>query len=644
VADWRPEVIAAVEQWAHTQPGAEEGATWRRRGQATPHADDWLVLDLRDQGPGPESWLRACLGTAEGPERDPAFPVEELRVVDSVVHLREPVGLPPASRYVWTQEMSPRFLAERLAHGLRAASSAPLADALAGRELAGPPTAQVDAPALLDAQVEALRACLSPGVRLVCGPPGTGRTEVLARALEEQVRRGHRVLLVSAADVAVDQVLLTAVRRLRPEPGTVLRVGWAQLSEIASDPGVQLDLLAARAAADAARERARAGADLAELAQNDEAVDRLREQLADYDDPAFRRAATRVDGEVAARTARSSVRDAEAAAESAEDERSRASAERDEAEQAYTARTVERAAYADLDRLSAELEELDREQAAAELARDAPAAVTSPVGWFAARRRRARRAARDAASVVADAESRRPKLLALQQEARQLVGSFSRAELTEIDERWQAARARATDADAEYARTRDRLASAQEDLAIIEGLGTPSAADRELVAACRAAGTPTRFAEFLRLLAAQRASSDRRAALQAEYGELIDRCRTLRADAERELVSEARVVATTLAGSRVHPAVSEEMFDVVLVDEAAAATLAEVLLALARGRVTAVLFGDLPRLGPVLDSDVDRHEDPGHRRWIAATCFSHVGVATPEQAVEHSSCTVLPSE
>jgi superfamily I DNA/RNA helicase len=108
------------------------------------------------------------------------------------------------------------------------------------------PTARHTVAGLLPAQLEAYRACLSPGVRLVWGPPGTGKTRVLASAIEELVCAGKRVLIVSTANVAVDNALRAVVSSLPPRPGVAVRVGTAFDEKIATDPDVQLELLAAR--------------------------------------------------------------------------------------------------------------------------------------------------------------------------------------------------------------------------------------------------------------------------------------------------------------------------------------------------------------------------------------------------------------
>lgn len=57
-------------------------------------------------------------------------------------------------------------------------------------------------------QKEAVRKMLvSPDLCLVQGPPGTGKTTVIAEAIYQFVRRGHRVLIASQSNDAVDNAL-----------------------------------------------------------------------------------------------------------------------------------------------------------------------------------------------------------------------------------------------------------------------------------------------------------------------------------------------------------------------------------------------------------------------------------------------------
>src|SRR5207247_4456747 len=85
-----------------------------------------------------------------------------------------------------------------------------LADRLADGRIDPLPQASAEPPpADFDpSQRQAFHACLVPGVRLVCGPPGAERTRVLVEAIDRLVERGRRVLLLSASDPAVDETLL----------------------------------------------------------------------------------------------------------------------------------------------------------------------------------------------------------------------------------------------------------------------------------------------------------------------------------------------------------------------------------------------------------------------------------------------------
>ena len=63
-------------------------------------------------------------------------------------------------------------------------------------------------PNLDDAQKRAVQVMLSaPELALIQGPPGTGKTTVIAEAIAQLARRGKKVLLVSQANLAVDNAL-----------------------------------------------------------------------------------------------------------------------------------------------------------------------------------------------------------------------------------------------------------------------------------------------------------------------------------------------------------------------------------------------------------------------------------------------------
>lgn len=88
-------------------------------------------------------------------------------------------------------------------------------------------------------QLAALRRCLGSDFLMVWGPPGTGKTHVLARILREEVLAGRSVLLMSNTNIAVDQALANFLKlcdtqdSLRElfEQGKFVRLGTPQIDD-----------------------------------------------------------------------------------------------------------------------------------------------------------------------------------------------------------------------------------------------------------------------------------------------------------------------------------------------------------------------------------------------------------------------------
>lgn len=88
-------------------------------------------------------------------------------------------------------------------------------------------------------QTVALRKCLGSSFFMVWGPPGTGKTYVLARLLQEEALEGHTVLLLSNTNIAVDQALAKFLELCRTddklralfEQGKFVRLGNSQVPE-----------------------------------------------------------------------------------------------------------------------------------------------------------------------------------------------------------------------------------------------------------------------------------------------------------------------------------------------------------------------------------------------------------------------------
>ena len=80
-------------------------------------------------------------------------------------------------------------------------------------------------------------------MHLVWGPPGTGKTKVIAQSLQDLVAEGKSVLLVSMTNIAVDNALAKAAAAISPAPGVMVRVGTPHLTAIAQNSAVNLQRL-----------------------------------------------------------------------------------------------------------------------------------------------------------------------------------------------------------------------------------------------------------------------------------------------------------------------------------------------------------------------------------------------------------------
>ncbi|MHA6618573.1 AAA domain-containing protein [Pseudonocardia sp. DLS-67] len=615
-AQWRTDVVAGVERWAAVEGGPRRAATWVDLGPAVPLDDGRLGVDARDRR---VAFLDACLAGELGPEHGLAHAVEELRDEAGVLVLRPPVGSPEDGRHLWCRTEP---VAGSLLEGLRAAGEAPLADALARKDLAGEPTSKAKAEGLVDEQVEALRACLSPGVRLVWKPPGAGTTEVLARAIEALVDEGRRVLLVSTLDEAVDAALDAAVERMAPEPGVAVRIGGARTP------------VAAVASAEADEECVAVAAELRASAELAPEIEGLRTELDGFDEPGYRLAAARVTAGHTLDDLRPRLVEAESAAEVARRAVVATATGLGEALDAQAALRPVRDAI-DHQRLAVDgLAALEARQRALQEERDALAA-DEPSGRRARRqhRRHVEEAGLEVRRFTGAAAAGRRRWLDVQLQARALIGEHTESELDDADLRAATAEAEVAAADEQYRSARELLIRLRGEVDAAEARGAATDEDRRLVADSVVRGLPDRHARLYELIGRLNGA----AALEVRHRELADRARALRTDAEARLVRDARVVATTLTLSHLHPALADAGFDVVLVDGAGAAPLAEVLLALCRATTTAVVFGDFLQLGPAVPDD----PSPDLQRWVRATCFSHLGIETPADVDAHAGCVAL---
>ncbi len=105
-----------------------------------------------------------------------------------------------------------------------------------------------------EAQKQAIKASFSSQLSIIWGPPGTGKTRTVAKAIEAHLNAGRRVLLVSHANNAVDEALEDVAEHLKAttfyQEGKLVRLGKPQVEhfeKLERDyPLVLLDKIAAK--------------------------------------------------------------------------------------------------------------------------------------------------------------------------------------------------------------------------------------------------------------------------------------------------------------------------------------------------------------------------------------------------------------
>lgn len=89
---------------------------------------------------------------------------------------------------------------------------------------------------LQTSQQTAIEKTLSQPICFIWGPPGTGKTTTIAKIASALIQEGRRVLLLSMANVAVDEAILKLKDQAHQHPGTILRYGYPRDPLILEDP------------------------------------------------------------------------------------------------------------------------------------------------------------------------------------------------------------------------------------------------------------------------------------------------------------------------------------------------------------------------------------------------------------------------
>ncbi|WP_024876883.1 hypothetical protein [Saccharomonospora piscinae] len=565
MSEWRQRAAGAVEaEFEHARQGGE----WSMLGPLRRTVDGEHLVDLRGRRVRPLLDVR-CSGP-DGPRQSAAVPVSA-EYHHGLLWLDDVGPVPSGCDHVWARESTHADLLARLARGLRDLGAAPLADRLAHGML--DPAGQ-----------DAYATCFVPGVHLVWGPPGSGKSHVAAEAAAELARRGSRVLLVTS-EAAATRASLTAV----------------------SDP-----------------ERFALQTDLAELSEVERHLRDMDDELRDYDHEAFLAAGRRIEN-------------AQRAAALETDFARLRERHWQRARELSEAREALGLATRTHDRVAGE----HARRAEGKVLTQQLTAVEENLAGIRERSRhrgllsRGRRADREE---LRAAEEQRRALVARIEDCRRRVTTVSddvKALRAAVDE----AGTRADEAERAESEVRAQLDLVRGELGRLRASGIGDDADHRYYADCLHRNLPNLHADR----EAVRERGRHRAALRGRFEERLwwigERGHELRCGDESWWWRSEAVVVTTMDGL----AAAEGDFDVVLVDDAGSARLCDVLFAVGRARETAVVFGDLAQPWPqVVPEWLEQRADV--RQWILSTPFSHCGILTPSDAHAHPGCAVLTGQ
>ena len=198
------------------------------------------------------------------------------------------VGQQISSEADWTISSNPWFLLEQLQRHVETASYSPIADELFfGRKK----RTRIPQMHTVDTLVGSLK---DQPVVLVWGPPGTGKTQFVARYTQKLVQQGEKVLVMSVSNIAVDNAT-TRIDQLS-EPGSSLRVvryGYPHDQDLMKDHTLVAHLIARARHPDLLEERNALVAQRRELMTEPDRIDperftseldRLTEEIKAIDD------------------------------------------------------------------------------------------------------------------------------------------------------------------------------------------------------------------------------------------------------------------------------------------------------------------------------------------------------------------------
>ncbi|MEV0129020.1 AAA domain-containing protein [Dactylosporangium sp. NPDC050688] len=666
--DWRDEVCGALDFWINSMGGSARDPNkpirvGRARQQGEP---GWYAVDLRDSRADADHVESFRLAGPEKPSTGGSYQVMEAIRDGPVLRVRVAEFVDLANAFLWQQRQPATHLLVKLREGIAGLGDAGLANDLALGRLAPPPDTTLEIAGFTTRQKEAVASCLAPGVRLVWGPPGTGKTRVLSEAISILLASGARVLLVSSTNIAVDNALLGVAGQRRHQQGDLLRVGPPHHPGVLDHPDICLPQLVRERLAQVEDERRQVERKILQIQDREAELARLEQATAGFSESDYRR----VKALIAAETDIRGLAQAVTAAQDLVRTRARDVEGRLQKLHEVSRRLADmqpaRSAYLEIDTMQHEISALVRAADAlsgqALTARHEAEMAESDLrrlmerGLFARMRAGSSIQTQQAKATVARLKADR---LTVESEQANALVERRRAAMRRETSRWtsSATCSRANIAEAEHAATEaerahvaaqvslcqaeNELDSAQQILLAAEARPRATDIERAMVIDADEGNLPT-LAQRAEVL---RKASDRarpvRTSLEQQHAKVQDQFERLRRDAEGELIRRAKVVATTLARLRTNKVLMDGPYDVVLVDEVGAANIPEVLLAVSRATRSAVLLGDFMQLGAITNTVVDQASRPDIERWLQRDIFEHCGITTPTDAQARRGCTAL---
>ncbi|MFD4891778.1 AAA domain-containing protein, partial [Kitasatospora sp. NPDC058397] len=540
--------------------GRTESARHTRVGDVHYLEDGWYGLPAYVSRIDPDDLQDMRLTTGAGPDdrRGRSFTVLGWRVESERVRLQVAAHAPRSGLSLWAVRRPPDFLLRSLRDALAALPDTGLAERLVGGRIdeVAPVESSACGGVLQGGQAQAYLACTSPGLRLVWGPPGTGKTTVLTRALSDLALRGKRVLLVSGTNVAVDNALEGVLKeRSSLPPGLMVRVGSPALRQVAEDPRVSLPLLVRAKVAEAEQAVQGIAEQLATLA-SEPALTELREsetRLVGFDPDTYEQAKSRLAHGVLVERLATELKATEAGEAHARARSGHASGEHQEARGRWESWAPQRALLEQVAWWSAEIEKGEESQQQLRAALfDAEAALAAldteereldGRGRLRTRRRRG--------EIQRERAEQIQRRVTLQQQAADAAQTYS-AHHEVLRRRSAQAQAEAHPVDETALRLQrsliDSTAVAQtkvdRDLALAQQtaqaaghrLRTAQPGDADLVATSDRAGLPRLAARLGELRASCAGMLSRQGELEREHEQLVRELARRRSQAEPELI------------------------------------------------------------------------------------------------------------